>query len=221
MKQSPPSTAAGHRRVMIVEDEPRLRQMLQRAVRDMEFTVETATSGEEALTRLKESPADILILDLNLPGMSGIELFERVHQSSPHVQGIVLTGYGDLDSAKRAIRLNIADFLTKPCTLAEIEAALDRAVRRVAAAAHPLSVSGSISGGGAGGGGDASELFQEPPPDPASPATTLHDVERQHILTTLSRHGGNREATAAELGISVRTLYYRLSEYQKQGHYQP
>jgi DNA-binding NtrC family response regulator len=46
---------------------------------------------------------------------------------------------------------------------------------------------------------------------------TLHEVERQHILATLDRHNGNRTATAAELGISRRTLYYKLEEYEKQG----
>jgi DNA-binding NtrC family response regulator len=49
------------------------------------------------------------------------------------------------------------------------------------------------------------------------PATTLDEVEREHILAALVRNSGNRSATAAELGISLRTLYYRLNEYQKQG----
>lgn len=211
MKDQPVSgVTTGQRRVLIVEDEPRLRQMLQRAIRDMEFTVDSAPSGEEALSRLKQERFDILILDLNLPGMSGIELFERVHQQWPDIQGIVLTGYGDLEAARQAIRLNIVDFLSKPCSLADLEASLDRAMRRAAALAGPQQ--------------SAPELFQhtgELQGDAAGSGTTLHDVERQHILATLSRHGGNREATAAELGISVRTLYYRLNEYQKQGHYAP
>ena len=212
MKQPSPPVTTGQRRVLIVEDEPRLRQMLQRAIRDMEFTVDMAPTGEEAMARLKAERFDILLLDLNLPGMSGIELFERVHQQWPTIQGIVLTGYGDLEAARQAIRLNIVDFLSKPCSLAELEAALDRAMRRAAAHAAQQAEAPPSPG-----------LFHEPPQNPGdveSP-TTLHDVERQHILATLARHGGNREATATELGISVRTLYYRLNEYQKQGHYAP
>ena len=49
------------------------------------------------------------------------------------------------------------------------------------------------------------------------PATTLDELEREHILAALARNNGNRSATATELGISLRTLYYRLNEYQKQG----
>jgi DNA-binding NtrC family response regulator len=195
--------------VLIVEDEPRLRQMLERAVREMEFTPRIASSAEEALSLMHQEASDIVILDINLPGMNGIEFFEQVHERWPKTQGIVLTGYGDLEAAQKAIRLDIADFLTKPCTLADLEAALDRAMRRVAQVAPPTAVPPPV--------------FEEPRQAAATasaettPGNTLQDIERQHILTTLARHGGNREATAAELGISVRTLYYRLAEYQKQG----
>jgi DNA-binding NtrC family response regulator len=183
--------------------------MLERAVREMDFHPRSAASAEEGLSQMQAEVADIVILDLNLPGMSGIEFFEQVHQRWPKTQGIVLTGYGDLEAAQRAIRLDIADFLSKPCTLADLEAALDRAMRRVAATAPSVAI--------------PSAVFDEPRPSTATPVettpgNTLQDIERQHILATLSRHGGNREATAAELGISVRTLYYRLAEYQKHGH---
>lgn len=197
------------RLVMIVEDEGRLRDMLTHAVTDMGFDTASARTGEQAMKMMEQHPADIVMLDLNLPGMSGIELFEQVRSRWPSTQVVVLTGFGDLDSAKRAIRLDVSDFLTKPCALGDIELALDRARHRRLAALDP------------------SYLSVEPPPPEQSPAKpagptppaplTLEEVERQHILASLERNGGNRTATAAELGISLRTLYYRLETYQRQG----
>jgi len=116
----------------------------------------------------------------------------------------VLTGFGDLDTAKRAIRLDVSDFLTKPCALGDIELALDRARQRRLAVNEPTA--------------SPNDSLTAAPPPPAKPVPmTLEELERQHILASLERNGGNRTATAAELGISLRTLYYRLETYQRQG----
>jgi DNA-binding NtrC family response regulator len=200
------SLAGPCRQVLIVEDETRLREMLSHAIADMGFDVMSARSGEQALKLLDQQPSDIILLDLNLPGINGIELFEMVHKRWAAAQVIVLTGFGDLDIAKRAIRLDVSDFLTKPCALGDLEIALDRARHRRLVAMDPTY------------------LAPETPPPPVppmpsktSPPMTLEEVERAHILAALERNGGNRTATAAELGISLRTLYYRLEAYQKQG----
>ena len=188
--------------VLIVEDEPRMRDLLLRALPDMGYAPRAAKHAEEALRLLAEQTADIAILDLNLPGISGIELFTRIHDRWPRTAVIVLTGYGDLESAKAAIRLDVVDFLTKPCHLGDLETALDRARRRI------------------------ESLQQKPMPtwtgDDAKPDSaerpTIADTERKMILDALARNHGNRTTTAAELGISIRTLYYRLAEYEKMGY---
>src|SRR6201999_2245669 len=85
----------------------------------------------EAAIRIFESrPVDIAIVDLNLPGMGGMELIEIAHRRWPDTQPIVLTGFGDLQSAKRAMRIDVVDFLTKPCALGDLEIALERARQR-------------------------------------------------------------------------------------------
>lgn len=191
--------------VLIVEDEPRLREMLLHALPDMGFTGAAAKSGEEGMKMMAEEAHQIVILDLNLPGMSGIEFFEKVRETYPTTQVVVVTGFGDLETAQRAIQLNVADFLTKPCPLGELESALDRARRRII---DP----------------DKKPMLQFATEVPAPPdaeergAATLQEIERDHILAALRRNDGNRNATADELGISVRTLYYRLKEYQEQGY---
>jgi DNA-binding NtrC family response regulator len=132
MRQKEPSAPppGEAREVLIVEDETRLREMLTRAVREMGFTPVGASTAEAALREAESRTFDILILDLNLPGMSGLDMLERLRQSQPDIQVIILTGFGDLDAARHAIRLDVVDFLTKPCALGTLEEALDRARRR-------------------------------------------------------------------------------------------
>ncbi|MGD0139257.1 MAG: response regulator [Tepidisphaeraceae bacterium] len=186
-------------RVLVVDDEGRLRDVLTRAIASWGFQVAGARSAEEALRLMQASKFDISIVDLNLPGISGIELFEKLRAIQPEHQVIVLTGFGNLESARAAIRLDVVDFLEKPCPLGELEKSLHRATLRLA---RPLS--------------QAIEPAA-PEPEPDEPVQTLEDVEREHIISALHRNDGNRTATALELGISRRTLQYKLSEYQRQG----
>jgi DNA-binding NtrC family response regulator len=227
---SVPAPAAD--RVLLVEDESRLRDMLVRALREMGFTPAAVTSAEAAVRVLEHgTPAPgILILDLNLPGMDGMELLTTLRQRWPAVQVIILTGFGDLDAAKKAIHLDVVDFLTKPCALGDLEIALDRARSRLRPREVQERSDRAVRLERAARGERAEPTAAEVPepaqqpqpleftPRETSPALSLEEVERQHILAALERHRGNRNATAAELGISLRKLYYRLAQYQKQGH---
>jgi DNA-binding NtrC family response regulator len=199
---APHPRAAGAIELLIVEDEPRMREMLQRAVGEMGFAATAVGSAEQALRLMERGPGTpppIVLLDLNLPGIGGLELLQRLRERLPSVAVIVLTGFGSLDAAQVAIRHDAIDFLTKPCRLDELEAALARAKARSAAAAPEQRDSDSSVSAG---------------PTVASGAT-LDELERLHIDSALERHNGNRAAAAAELGISERTLYYRLASYAR------
>jgi DNA-binding NtrC family response regulator len=189
-------------KVLVVEDEPRLRDLLADVVPDMStgFTVTVARTAEEAARVLQATPHDIFILDLHLPGQSGMDFFETLRRQWPTAQVIIMTGFGDLAAARRAIRLDVVDFLGKPCRLDELEAALTRARQRLTANSPPTAAP------------------HTPPAVSQNTPTTLEDLERQQILATLERNDGNRTLTAAELGISRRTLQYRLSQYAQQGY---
>ena len=196
------------RQVLLVEDETRLREMLTRAIHEMGFAPTAVPQAEAALRLMENRPFDIVVVDLNLPGMGGLEFLEQLHARWPATQSIVLTGFGDLDAARQAIRLDVVDFLTKPCPLGELEVALDRARNRRLQAAgadaprvtEPLRSTAAADDPGEGG---------------ATPS--LEEMEQRHILAELEKNQGNRTATAAELGISLRKLYYRLGQYQTQG----
>jgi two-component system response regulator RegA len=184
--------------VMVVDDEPRMRELLVTALSQWGFNVTSARSGEEALRMVEIAATEIVVLDLNLPGMDGLECLALLREKLPKLQAIVLTGFASVESARRAVHLDVVEFLTKPAPLGEIEKALDRAMRRL----MPRQDSAGSS------------------PAPQSPASdrqmTLQEVEREHILAALARAEGNRTAAAAALGISRRTLYYKLEEYEKQ-----
>ena len=129
------------RRVLIVDDEPRLRDMLSRSTAEMGYTPASARSAEQAAKMFEHEPFDVMILDLNLPGMDGLEFLRLVHARHPELQVIILTGHGDLEAARQAIRLDAVDFLTKPCLLDDLEVALSRAQQRQRAL-HQLMIRG-------------------------------------------------------------------------------
>src|SRR5580704_6765056 len=199
MNQSKPPTPSDVK-VLVVDDEGRLRDVLTRAIASWGFLVSGARSAEEALKLAQSTKFDVSIVDLNLPGMSGIEFFEKLRTDQPDHQVIVLTGFGNLEAARASIRLDVVDFLEKPCPLGELEKSLHRATQRLV---RPMPQ-------------HLIPAESEPPADD-EPMQKLEDVEREHIISALRRNDGNRTATALELGISRRTLQYKLSEYHRQG----
>ena len=209
--------AEQYRRVLIVEDEPRLADLYGKMMPELGYRAMTVHNGEDALTAMADDPWPILLLDINLPGISGLECLSQIRTKHPDTQAIILTGFGDLEAAQQAIHLDVVEFLTKPCHLGDLEIALDRAQKRI----RKLLVDKL---------GDKVEAEQHKQPvAPASADTepnedddlagpsSLADLERKAIIEALERNEGNRRATAKELGISVRTLYYRLDEYRAQG----
>jgi DNA-binding response OmpR family regulator len=100
--------------ILIVDDENHLRRSLSLILQKEDYRVETAASAEEALDRLKLHEFDLMFLDLNLPGRSGIDLLLDVHKRVPEMQVLILTAHAALESAIQAIRLGARDYLIKP-----------------------------------------------------------------------------------------------------------
>lgn len=181
--------------VLVVEDEKRMRELLADVLPGMGFEPIAASTAEKALNIMETLPADIILLDLNLPVMDGLAFLDRLRPEFPDTPVIIMTGFGSLDAAQKAIRHNVSDFLSKPAHLGEIENALARA--------KLLLESRNLS--------DVSTAVAE-----SDHPQTIAEVERKMILEALERNGDNRTAAANELGISRRTLYNRLEEYRIQ-----
>jgi DNA-binding NtrC family response regulator len=192
--------------VCIVEDETRLRALLVREIVAMGHHATGFRSAEEAWPTLCDSACHAVIIDLNLPGEYGMDLFRRVRERRSDLAMIILTGFGTLESAVLALRLGAADYLTKPCSLAQIEAVLARVQQTQRKALPTLHIGGMCNGA------LSSATTNDGPCE-----RTLEQLEREQILSAMQTLRGNKPEVARMLGISLRTLYNKLKTYRVQG----
>jgi DNA-binding NtrC family response regulator len=115
--------------VLIVDDEDATRTLCRDAVIASGLRAQMASTTEHALEILEQYPVDILITDLRIPQMGGLELLKRVREIYPQTAVMVLTQYGTIDSAVEATRMGAADYVTKPFHLSDLRSKLDRLVR--------------------------------------------------------------------------------------------
>jgi DNA-binding NtrC family response regulator len=118
--------AAG--RILIVEDRDSLRRMLERALGQEGYEVTTAADGQAALRLLAERGFDLVLTDLKLPDLSGIEVLAASRQVQPRVPVVVLTGYGTVGAAVEAMKLGAYDFLEKPLEIDDLSRLIERAI---------------------------------------------------------------------------------------------
>ncbi len=114
-------------RVLLVDDDASLCETLALGLRKRGFVVEFRTAADDALRTLEADEFDVVVTDLNMRGLGGIELCERIVGSRPDVPVVVLTAFGSLDSAVAAIRAGAYDFINKPVELEVLAIAIDRA----------------------------------------------------------------------------------------------
>lgn len=106
--------------ILFVDDEPLLRETIGNDLRGQAYKVDTASSGAEAMTKLIDHPYDLVITDLIMEEMSGIQLLREIKDAAPETMVMVMTGYGSLDTAIESIRLGAVDYLLKPCDRGEL-----------------------------------------------------------------------------------------------------
>jgi len=124
------TTNASPIRVMLVDDDDSFRDALAEELNQSGFHITTARSAEAALLEIETSGPDVAIVDLNLPGLSGQELIHEFKERLPSMELIVLTGHATVENAVRTLKDGVYDFLTKPCSLDEIEAVVRRAFEK-------------------------------------------------------------------------------------------
>ena len=129
---SPPVDSAlmAQRRILIVEDDDMARRHLQTLLQDNpQFEVDSTADGEHALKKLRERSFSLLITDLRLPGMDGMDLLKEIQHEGLPVTVIVTTGNGSIEAAVQAIRMGAYDFLTKPIDVDHLRLLIQRALR--------------------------------------------------------------------------------------------
>ncbi len=121
------STESQDYHILVVDDERDIRDGSERILTRKGYEVTKASNGEEALERVKETLFAIVLLDLKMPGMDGLEVLRRIRQSHPEVLVIVITGYATIETAIEAMKLGAYDFIPKPFKPDQLRIVVDRA----------------------------------------------------------------------------------------------
>jgi two-component system response regulator RegA len=184
---TPKATAGERPVVVVVDDDPIFRNRLCRAFRDRSCEAHEAATKEETLQLACNLSPDLVLLDLKMPGLSGLDLIQDIKKLDSTIAVIILTGYGSIPTAMQALKLGADHYLGKPADAEQILAAYDE-----------LNI----------------ELNTDSPAK-HTPTTvpSLARVEWEHIQRVLSDCSGNVTQAAKLLGIHRRSLQRKLSKY--------
>jgi DNA-binding NtrC family response regulator len=209
----PAEPGAKKTRVLIVEDDGEIRAALRDALDDLGYDVLEEPDAERALITLGRSDFDAVLVDVRMPGMGGIALCRHLASDGPHLPVVVMTAFGDVETAVEALRAGACDFITKPISIQEVARVIERSI-----AEHPegLAVARLKQPADERPRDDSpdTELASMPPQpigiDASPEAASLEEVERRHIEVVLRAVGWNKARAARELGIDRSTLYRKL-----------
>ena len=108
------------KKLLVIDDEPAIREGVRRILESESFQVETFASGHAALERIKQEPFDLVVTDLKMPGISGMEVLKAIKEIQPDLPVIFITGYSSVDSAVEVMKLGAVDYIAKPFTPEEM-----------------------------------------------------------------------------------------------------
>jgi two-component system response regulator HydG len=117
-------------RILVVDDEASARSGLAKLLAAEGYEVESAADGEAALVIVEEKAPDVVVTDLNMPGMGGLDLLAKVKETNPEILVVVVTAFGDVGAAVKAMHKGAADFLTKPIDIEALVLVIERALDR-------------------------------------------------------------------------------------------
>jgi two-component system response regulator RegA len=168
--------------IMLVDDSVVLRDRLAQAFQERGFRVEVASNYDEALSVFRQHPTDLAVVDLRMPGKTGLALVPQLKRLSPETRVLILSGFGSISTAIDAVRLGATNFLPKPADADDILAAFAR--------------------------GDSD--VELPQAEEEIPVPTLAQAEWEHIHRVLADCSGNISEAARRLGIHRRSLQRKL-----------
>ncbi len=116
--------------ILVVDDEGAIRYSISKTLQRVGYQVQTASSGEEALDMMQKQDYDVVLTDIRMPGLSGVELLAKIKERAPDAVVILLTGYANLESAIESLRLGAHDYLTKPSSSQSIRDSVSQGVER-------------------------------------------------------------------------------------------
>lgn len=173
--------------ILLVDDDERFRSRMARAFEERGYEVQQAEAYESAMQIAARESTEYAVVDLRMPGKSGLEVVRELHRVDPSTKIVVLTGYGSIATALEAVRLGATHYLTKPADVDEVIASFER-----------------VPG-----------LETEPSlPEGEAPQTpSLARVEWEHIQRVLTDCDGNITKASERLGIHRRSLQRKLAKF--------
>ena len=183
-------------RILVVDDEANLRKVLAAILRKDGYDVAVAEDGEQAMAEFEKNGADVIISDLVMPKLGGMDILHKVRSQRSNVPVIIITAHGTVDSAVEAIKLGAFDYITKPFEHAEIRAVVAKAARTQEANQGHVAPDGSARKSIIGGGNHMEDLFKIIDKVADTPSTVL--------ITGESGTGKELVATALHQGSSRR-----------------
>ena len=216
-------------RVLIIDDDPLMCAGCQKVLERRGFTCTAAQDGLRALECIRRSSFDAVLLDLKMPGLSGMETLKKLRDESPNTAVVIITGYASIDSAVEAVKAGAFDYLPKPFTPEVLTARVRQAVRAVRKTMeeslirlelernkldHPVNipppsmgrVARLIHGSEAAPPADNRTVADNPPGNFAQ-------LEADAIKKALLRFKGNKTRAAECLGINRKTLREKIRKY--------
>jgi DNA-binding NtrC family response regulator len=189
-------------RILVVDDEAVVRESLHAWFSTDEYPIEMAAGGPEAIRKLQESNWDILLTDVKMPGMDGLELQKKAKEIDPDIPVIIMTAYASVESAMQAIREGAYDYVTKPLDPEDLEQIINRAAERRQLVRENVELKKRIEAIS----GEAQKRFGRAEP-------SLADVEKLHIQKVLGDASGDLTQAARVLQIDDTTLEGMLKKH--------
>lgn len=122
---------AKKQKVLLVEDEAIVRESLRDWLTEDGYDVECVDTGEEALERVKKEEFGVIVLDLRLPGIDGLQVFEQAKELKPETKGVIITAYPSKETLDKASKLGLVDYLVKPFKISDLEKLIGAALGEV------------------------------------------------------------------------------------------
>lgn len=119
-----------NKKILVVDDEKNIRLTLEKALSNAGYEVETALNGEDGLEKISEDEFPVILLDMKMPGMDGLEFLEKVNELNYQTRVIMITGYGNVETAVETMKLGAVDYLRKPFKPQEILEIVDHVFER-------------------------------------------------------------------------------------------
>ena len=174
-------------RILIVDDQERLLRVLRLGLKELGYDVRTAANGEEALKEIYSHPPDMVVTDMQMPVMNGVELIYEMERMEMKIPVVVMTAHADVDSAVKSLKHGAKDYIQKPFTVAELHKVLKESLVK-----FPQKQ------------GAESFILQQ----------KLDMAQRESILKALNAAGNVKSEAAKLLKISERALWYKIKKYK-------